>query len=520
LIATLALSFLSPNTAQSAEVKAYFSPYEGKKAFAEIFKQIASAEDYVYVTIYSWSMKNKLEEAIQSACDNGAQVFAVVNNDQKQTKEDIEAGKIKKLIEKKKDDILPLLKSCAMFKYSNKTMHEKFVVVDDRFAVNTSANYSTGAVSQYSENFIFAYDDQSKENEWSDTFIRALKQEFEFLYNFSYDPDFAIYFSEAIFEELVFSHGNRLDFKPTKSGALSFYSSGMNKFYTLKTRAQKGKAFMGHKLYDCQKNGESKKTSVPKSCDDPSEATASKLVVDMIADYVGGAKHSIYLGVNYLTHSTVCDAVKGAVKRGLDVRIVTDNKQINSSRDCTRILSKQYADRPEIANKLRYKTYSHQPARVNNYLQHSKYLLIDYREGAQNPVSEDTKLISGSHNISFKAENDNFENMVVFESEQFSNLYQRFYSDFQKLYSWGRSDADKVSNSQIDKIIKKTSRGSYKIHYGSKDTVTSMTLREAASLRKELEQRAPGMFDADKETLENCMYYNPKTKKYSGGRSC
>ena len=134
-------------------------------------------------------------------------------------------------------------------------------------------------------------------------------------------------------------------------------------------------------------------------------------------------------------------------------------------------------------------------------------------------MSEDTKLISGSHNISFKAENENFENMVVFESPQFAGLYERFNSDFHKLYRWGRSNRGRLSRAQKERILK-PSRGSYKIHYGSRHTVTTMTLKEAESLRRSLGRRAPGIFDVSKETLENCEFYNPKTKKHFGGRNC
>ncbi len=514
---------LYTDPAKSAEFKAMFSPYEGKKAFAEVFEQISSAQDYVYVTVYSWSMRDEfgfgtLESAIQSACDNGAQVFAVVNSDQKETKADVEAGDFKKLIKKKKNDIIPLLKSCAMFKYTDKTMHEKFVVVDDRFAVNTSANFSGGAVNKYSENFVFAYDNEEEENELSGLFIEDLKREFEFLYNYAFDPSFSLYSSDPIFEELGL-RGKSLKFSPSKNEELSFYSTGMNKTYTLRSDPRSGSYLNEYEVYDCKKDGKPYRATSKKSCDNPSKATKSKLVVDMIAGYIDDAQHSVFLGVNYLSHRTVCDAVKRAVKRDLDIRIVTDNKQINTEWDCTRVLSKKYAKSDKISSKFRYKVYSHKPSRINNHLQHSKYLLIDYMPESNAPVTDLTKLITGSHNISLKAENENFENMVVFETGVFSKLYDRFYEDFDKLFHWGRSRGDRISKKQTERILK-PSRGRYKIHFGSRNTVTTMTLKEAESLKNKLKDRAEGIFDADEETLKNCEYYNPKTGRYSGGRDC
>ena len=61
------------------------------------------------------------------------------------------------MIKVKQDVIEPLEEDCAEFKYTNKTMHEKFVIVDDEYMINSSANFSGGAITRYSENFISNY---------------------------------------------------------------------------------------------------------------------------------------------------------------------------------------------------------------------------------------------------------------------------------------------------------------------------------------------------------------------------
>ena len=516
----LILSLLSlVFSANAAKYKAYFSPYQGKQAFDEVFEQISNAQNYAYITIYSWSMRDRLEEAIAAACDNGAQVFVVVNNDQQESKSDKEKGIVKKLINKKKDDILPLIESCAMFKYSNKTMHEKFVVVDDKFAMNTSANYSSGAISRYSESFVMAYDNVNKANESTDFFITSLKQEFEVLYNYSKDPEYSPYYSIP-FYEVTPLNGKKLVYDALISDTVSFFSTGMNKQYTTRESSKEGDALSNRTLYDCEKDGVPFRTTRKSSCDNSSKATTSQIVVDMIAKEIRSAKHSLYLGVNYLIHDTVCDALVEAIDKGLDVRIITDNKQLKNRRDCTRIVSEKYRKSPKISNKFRYKMYSHFPSRVANFLQHSKYILIDYRDEKTEPVSSKTKLIFGSHNISYKAENSNFENMMLFETTEFSGLYDSFYDDFMKMYTWGRTSSDKVDENVSRKILKPVD-GAYRIHFLKDEYVMAMTLKEADKLKSRVKKAAPGIFsNGSYEQLEACSFYDPETERYFGGRSC
>lgn len=521
LVGTLALG-MSLSAFSAENFKTYFAPYQGAEAFDEMFTKISNAKEYAYITVYSWSMRDKLEDSIEAACKNGAKVYVVLNNDQAETRADREAGNYKKMVMKKKSIIEPLEDNCAEFKYTNKTMHEKFVIVDDEYMINSSANFSGGAITRYSESFVSFTDDKEVANEAGEGLIKALKEEFEVLFNYSKNPSYDKDGSPKLIEEVAVTNG-KIVHEPKITPSLSFYSTTMNHLYNVSTRTPRdGNWVRGRRLHECKIDGKMTRTSNKRSCDDSKEATQSDIVMDMMVEKIDNAKTSLHLGVNYLIYDTVCEAVDRAIGRGLDVQIITDNKQMKSRKDCTRILSERYARKKEISNKFRYKTYSHFPSRESNYLQHSKYVIIDYDTTKENPVTAATKLIMGSHNISFKAEHSNFENMLVFETEKFAQVYKDFYGDFNYLYTLGRTDEDKIDNEVRERVLAPTSEGAYKVHFLKAQDVMAMTYAEYKKLRKDLLKKAPGMLDYNipKETLEGCRYFDPKTGKFFGGRGC
>lgn len=521
LLGTLALS-MSLSAFSSENFKTYFAPYQGAEAFDEMFTKISNAKEYAYITVYSWSMRNRLEDSIEAACKNGAKVYVVLNNDQTESRADREAGRFKKMVKVKQDIIEPLEENCAEFKYTNKTMHEKFVVVDDEYVINSSANFSGGAITRYSESFISFTDNKDIANESGEGLIKAIKEEFEVLFNYSKNPDYDKDGAPKLLEENTVVDG-KIGHTPNITAELSFYSTTMNHLYNVTSRKpREGNYVRGRRLYDCIVDGKMEKVANKRNCDDQKEADQSEIVMDMMVEKIDNAKKSLHLGVNYLIYDSVCEAVDRAIVRGLDVQIITDNKQMKSRKDCTRILSDKYARKKEISNKFRYKTYSHFPSRESNYLQHSKYVIIDYDTTKENPVTADTKLIMGSHNISFKAEHSNFENMMVFETEKFAQVYKDFYGDFNYLYTLGRDKNDNIDKYVRERVLAPTSDGAYKVHFLDADDVMAMTYAEYKTLRKDLLKKAPGMLDYNipKETLEGCRYYDPETKKFFGGRGC
>ena len=132
---------------QRSVTEAYFSPRQGKEVFKKIYKLVRNSEKYVYISIYSWSDKG-IDDAMIQAEKNGADVKVVLHPDLYKDKKTVQA-KVKTLEE-----------NGVEVKIAKMKMHEKMVIIDDKVVINSSANFSSGPKSRYSENWIFHYNDK------------------------------------------------------------------------------------------------------------------------------------------------------------------------------------------------------------------------------------------------------------------------------------------------------------------------------------------------------------------------
>lgn len=443
--------------------KAMFSPAQGPEAFDVIFEEIANAQDYAYITVYSWKLDG-LRKAALKACENGAKVRILMDKRHesrtKETIEELEAS------------------GCVEVRKTAKTMHEKFVIVDDRFLVNSSANFSSGAKYKYNESFVFLCDENTV-NGPEDDLIEQFKHEFSILWNYGNDTKHDKNGSENITPIYLSDNLQEVLYPPACEGAC-LYSSSTNFSYI---------------------EGEDYKLSLRTVKD-------SYKVQDQMLAAIDGAKKSLYMSVNYLLLEDVCTAVENAIKRGIDVKVASDNKSAKNWSDCANILSENYGE------SFRFKFYSFFPNARKAILNHNKFFIVDYdptliEEGKD--ISEDTILVTGSHNISNTAEKKQFDNMIVFKTLAHGNLYRAFYKDFEYVWNLGRDEKEE----RVEAIIAPF-RGHYLIHQFNQDGLVSLTLEELNKMKKELEERAPGILSREtpRKTLEECDYYNPENRKY------
>ena len=162
-----------PRQNKTFKTSALFSPHQGEKAFKKIYSSIKQAEKFVYITIYSWSDMD-LDKAIKQALskENKPSIKVVISPHLWRGKRERLAPRIEKLE-----------RLGAEFKVAIKDMHEKFTLVDDKKLVNTSANFSWGARTRYSENFIF-HDRSTNPDQNSNLnrLFRLFNLEFEILF--------------------------------------------------------------------------------------------------------------------------------------------------------------------------------------------------------------------------------------------------------------------------------------------------------------------------------------------------
>ena len=123
-----------------------------------------------------------------------------------------------------------------------------------------------------------------------------------------------------------------------------------------------------------------------------------------------------------------------------------------------------------------------------------------------------TRLLTGSFNLSKTAEHNQFDNLVLYKGTHLKALYGAFYGDFTRLWNLNRTKEDKPSSSVYNKYLKADSRGQYIIHG---KVPMSLRWEEVVKLRRDVNKVAPGIFRGGMKK-RNCYYYAPKTGTFTG----
>ncbi len=472
ILGSVALTLGAISVYAASSVTALFSPNQGEEAFNKIFDLIRNAESSVKVSLYSWSDYG-LDNAIEEALKKGVDVKVVLNPTLAQK------SYILKRVTK-----LELLG--AEFKRAKHNMHEKFTLVDDKTIVNSSANMSSGAKTKYSENFIFHYSeiDPSLAN-----LVLDFKHEFAVLWNTGQD---IITHDEGLSEELSyeFFDGNKVYNQPRYYDP-GFYSSSQN--FTLKKTKVGSKDYEKGRFYKMSRRGGVK--------------NQTWFVKDMILEAINSAESQILVSLNHFNIHEISDALIEAVKRGVDVRLAVDNQEFKTSpngKEMTPQFVKDWKSLSGNARKnppVRVKFYSHSPSPMYWLLNHHKFILIDYQKSGKGTI-----LLSGSYNVSKNAEHNQFDNMVFYGGEKYSELYTSFRNEFKNLWDLNRDQKEAILKDFLEPI----NGVSYRLH--SKEAV-SLNWDEMSTVRSEIFKKANGMFH-NIYKYRNCMYYNTEKKQF------
>jgi phosphatidylserine/phosphatidylglycerophosphate/cardiolipin synthase-like enzyme len=474
----LVLFLLASNVLAKAPY-ALFSPHQGAQAFEKIYDTISTAKKYAYITIYSWS-DSGLDKAITKALDNGVTVKVILN-----------PSLAKKSSMQKR--ILKLEELGAQIKSANQNMHEKFVIVDDVTLINSSANFSNGAKSKYSENFIF-HENDNNDSDLTDL-ISHFKQEFTLIWNANKD----IFPNDGVVAKALNDYEQVIDGKvknlPSED-VLGFYSSSQN--FTVKENKVTSKYYKAGKYITMVRRGGTK--------------NQSWFVKDRLIKAIDNAQKSIYMGVNHFNIREVSDALIKAVKRGVDVKLAVDNQEFKSrpnNKEMTPQFVKDWKALPgnsKAVPPVRVKFYSHAPSPRHWFLNHHKFILIDYEKSGAKTV-----LLSGSYNISKNAEHNQYDNLVVYKGSDYKKVFNDFYTEFNHLWKLNRDDNDKPKKENLD-FYTTLYKGSYPLH---SKTPMSLTWNEVFSLRSKVNKVANGILRISYKERD-CYGFNPKTKKFVG----
>ncbi|MBG08203.1 MAG: hypothetical protein CME68_05555 [Halobacteriovoraceae bacterium] len=489
----------SPGTQnKTSQTSALFSPHQGEKAFKKIYRSIKEAKKFVYITIYSWSDQD-LDKAIKKALS-------------KENKPSIKVVISPHLWRGKREKLTPRIEALellgAEFKVAIKDMHEKFTLVDDKKLVNTSANFSWGARTKYSENFVFHDRSKNPSEDKLSRLFRQFKLEFEILWNTGKD---IITHGEGISEEIPFTEvtpvlGNQTEAEQELKPNINFFSSSMN--FTIRRNKEGSKRLLQGRYYSMYRIKNENKEQTWK-------------VRNKLIDLIQNAKKSIHLNLNHLAIAPVSDALIEATKRGIEVRFVVDNQEFRRKAKKSALMAKFVKDWRNIEGNrgknppVRVKYYSLSPSPKFWFLNHHKYILVDYH-----PLGFETKLFSGSYNISKKAEHNQFDNMVLYKGPEYSKLFTSFYNEFQNTWKLRRPlningvPKVKLSKEELLKLIK-TDKGELIIHFKK---AISLSWKEITTLRELFAKEVSSIpaFWNDLRDNKHCQYFLLETSKFDG----
>jgi phosphatidylserine/phosphatidylglycerophosphate/cardiolipin synthase-like enzyme len=380
-------------------------------------------------------------------------------------------------------------------------MHEKSFVIDSDKLINSSANMSSGAKTRYSEDFVFIDSDGETEN---DLLISAFEKEFAILWNSADD----------IVSEGELQKADKLDYQievknePMTDTNMTLISSSMNFNYS-KTKITSAD----------YKKGRSLKMRLKKDLDENTYIIAKELI-----KAIDNAQSNILMSVNHFNLYSVSQALIRAVERGVDVKLYVDNQEFKTrirdeGRKSIEMTPRFVRDYKKLKNDknakapVRVKFYSHAPHHSSWFLNHHKYILIDYNS----KDLKNTVLFSGSYNISKNAETKQFDNLVKFESSSYASLFTAYYENFMTNWNFNRTEKDKPKNEILSKYTQVHNENSVYIHAKKPSDSISLTWDEAIKLKKDIGKVAPGFFRGLFQN-KGCYGYNIETKKYFGCR--
>lgn len=132
---------------------------------------------------------------------------------------------------------------------------------------------------------------------------------------------------------------------------------------------------------------------------------------EMVLDQIEAAQTRIWAAVYSFTSDTIAQALVSTHERGVDVKMIMDEEQIDSEYSQANLMTSHGIE-------VRHDTH---PG-----LMHHKFAVVD-----------DSVVISGSYNWSWSAENRNDENLLVITSPEIVDLFEeRFEMIWVEAVEW------------------------------------------------------------------------------------
>lgn len=198
-----------------------------------------------------------------------------------------------------------------------------------------------------------------------------------------------------------------------------------------------------------------------------STVAGTNSVSSALVRFIQSAERSIYVSSGHFRSRPVFEALVAKKQQNptIDIRVYldqqeyisesTNNRQHDELEVCiaaagtsttaqARCMDKGFifsleADKADLD--LRYKFYAYRWDHSYAVQNHDKYIIVD-----------ESRVASGSYNLSDNAEHNTFENMVFYEGAEFPTLVASFVANFKAIWETGRADdlLGKLLQSQIN----------------------------------------------------------------------
>lgn len=152
-----------------AEIKIFFSPKGG--IAEEIIRQIDNAQDYIDITMYSFTSE-PISEAIVRAKNRGVEIRILMDKRQSQGT----SSKYEFFL----DNGINIIQD-----RHTGLMHNKIILIDGKILFTGSYNLSKRAEEENQENFLMFIDDEEIEGEIEEEIIKIYQERLDYLWEYN-----------------------------------------------------------------------------------------------------------------------------------------------------------------------------------------------------------------------------------------------------------------------------------------------------------------------------------------------
>jgi phosphatidylserine/phosphatidylglycerophosphate/cardiolipin synthase-like enzyme len=383
------LSFFFIFSLSAAEFSTFFSPEDD--LIQVVLNVLNKANRSIDIAIYSFDSK-KVRSMLEQKLEQGVKLRLIIR-----------PSTVKRALE----FVESLKERGAEVRYLTKTNHHKFLIVDQKWLLSSSGNFSDSKrAASYDENMIVCLDCYD--------YLAPYREEFEFLYR----------------------HATDLHLKMAPDGP----EPSLRSMYSFDT------AFMTSQNFTPYYKKRSKRFHF--------HTTSEKLgaVESRLIDIIDNAQSSLLVATGHLRSWNLYKALRRAALRGVKVDLLLDSQEYVSTqkekylvekvKECKKTQSDSYCRSRGL-----YYGRKAMKAGINVYIKYYSFIwdfIISPQMHHKYMIVDDQTLYTGSYNWSANAEFNSFENVTVIDDYA---TISSFKDNFDKILQYGRGGFEQLKES-------------------------------------------------------------------------